>query len=223
MTHNTELTLDTKMLTWTIGLSALFILTLVIADFAAVKFLDLGWVITPAGSLLFAVVFVTRDMIHKVAGARIVKRVILIGIALNILAGSFMYGMTLLPNASFRPADAFNAVFALAPGIVLGSVIAAFFSQTVNTWVYQQLWNRNFKAWTRTIISNTVSLPVDAVLFTVFAFMVFPHVFGGAPLELGVAAARVASGQTLFKLGIILLMTPLVSLTPTSEYAKNLK
>jgi uncharacterized PurR-regulated membrane protein YhhQ (DUF165 family) len=84
------MTIDVKTLSWIIGLASAFILTLVVADFAAVRFIDLGWVVTPAGALLFAVVFITRDMLHKVAGARVVKQVILIGIALNILIAAFI-------------------------------------------------------------------------------------------------------------------------------------
>ena len=216
-------TFDRKTLAWVIGLAATFILTLTVADFAAVKFLDLGWVMTPAGSLLFAVVFVSRDMLHKIAGAAVVRQVILIGIALNILVALFMYLMTMLPAPDFRPSEAFDKVFAMAPAIVLGSVIAALISQWVNTWVYQKLWDRGMGSWARTIWSNVVSLPVDAVFFTILAFVIFPPLFGATGIELGAAAARIASGQTLFKLAIILVLTPLVSLSPTREEARELK
>jgi uncharacterized integral membrane protein (TIGR00697 family) len=216
-------TFDRKTLAWVIGLAATFILTLTVADFAAVKFLDLGWVMTPAGSLLFAVVFVSRDMLHKIAGGAVVRQVILIGIALNILVAAFMYLMTMLPAPGFRPSDAFDKVFAMAPAIVMGSVVAALISQWVNTWVYQKLWDRGMGAWARTIWSNVVSLPVDAIFFTILAFVLFPPLFGATGIELGAAAARIASGQTLFKLAIILVLTPLVSLSPTREEARELK
>jgi len=218
-----DMTLDRKTLTWIIALAATFILTLTVADFAAVKFLDLGWIMTPAGSLLFAVVFVSRDMLHKIAGAAVVKQVILIGIALNILVAVFMYLMTMLPAPDFRPSDAFDKVFAMAPAIVLGSVTAALISQWVNTWVYQKLWDRGMGSWARTIWSNVVSLPVDAIFFTILAFVLFPPLFGATGIELGAAAARIASGQTLFKLAIILALTPLVSMSPTREEARELK
>jgi uncharacterized integral membrane protein (TIGR00697 family) len=152
-----------------------------------------------------------------------VKKVILIAIVLNFLTALFMYLMTLLPAPGFRPSDAFDTVFALAPAIVAGSIIAGLISQLVNTWVYQKLWDRGHGNWSRTIWSNVVSLPVDAVFFTILAFVVFPPVFGATGIELGAAAARIASGQTLFKLAIILVLTPLVSLSPTREEARELK
>ena len=216
------MTIDIKTLSWIIGLASAFILTLVVADFAAVRFVDLGWVVTPAGALLFAVVFITRDMLHKIVGARIVKKVILIGIVLNILIAAFMYSVTFLPTPGFRPSGAFDAVFRMAPGIVLGSVIAALVSQYVNTWVYQWMWNKNFGSWLRTIGSNIVSLPIDSVIFVLLAFMVFPPLFGGNAIEFGAAVARIVSGSTLFKLGVIVALTPLVSLSPTRNEARDL-
>ena len=134
-----------------------------------------------------------------------------------------MWFMTTLPAPSFRPSEAFDTVFSLAPAIVAGSIIAGLISQWVNTVAYQWLWDRGHGNWSRTIWSNVVSLPVDAVFFTILAFVVFPPVFGATGIELGAAAARIASGQTLFKLAIILVLTPLVSLSPTREEARELK
>jgi uncharacterized integral membrane protein (TIGR00697 family) len=221
--NDPAITVDIKTLSWIIGLASAFILTLVVADFAAIRFIDLGWVATPAGSLLFAVVFITRDMLHKIAGARVVKRVILIGILLNILIAAFMYAVTFLPAPSFRPSNAFDSVFRMSPGIVLGSVIAALISQYVNTWVYQWLWNLDYNSWFRTVVSNLVSLPVDSVIFVFLAFVFFPPLFGGTPIEFSSAIARIVSGSTLFKLAVIISLTPLVSLSPTRDEAKNLR
>jgi len=221
--NNNVFTFDKSSLVWLIGLAATFILTMTVADFAAVKFLDLGWVMTPAGSLLFAVVFVTRDMLHKLVGGAVVKKVILLAILLNILTALFMWLMTTLPAPGFRPSDAFDAVFALAPAIVAGSVVAGLISQWVNTIAYQWFWDKGYGTWSRTIWSNVISLPVDAVFFTILAFVVFPPLFGATPIELGAAAARIASGQTLFKLAIILILTPLVSLSPTKNEVRDLK
>lgn len=49
------LSVDNRTLLWIIGLAATLIMAMTVADFAAAKFLDFGWVVTPAGALLFAV------------------------------------------------------------------------------------------------------------------------------------------------------------------------
>ena len=217
------ITFDQKTLNWVIGLSALLIMAMTVADFAAAKFLDFGWVVTPAGALLFAVVFVVRDMLHKLAGAAVVQRVILIGVVLNLLIAGFMYAMTFIPAPEFRPSVHFDAVWKMSLGIVIGSEIATIASQWVNTVVYQKLWERDWGSWTRTFVSNLVSLPVDAVLFVLFAFVFIPPLLGGDPMEINKAISRIVSGSTLFKLAVILALTPLVSLAPWREEARNMK
>ena len=217
------ITFDQKTLSWVIGLSAALIMAMTVADFAAAKFLDFGWVVTPAGALLFAVVFVVRDMLHKLAGAAVVQRVILIGVVLNLLIAAFMYAMTFIPAPEFRPSVHFDAVWKMSLGIVLGSEIATVVSQWVNTVVYQRLWERDWGSWSRTFVSNLVSLPVDAVLFVLFAFVFIPPLLGGDPMEINKAISRIVSGSTLFKLAVILALTPLVSLAPWREEARNMK
>ena len=217
------ITFDQKTLSWVIGLSAALIMAMTVADFAAAKFLDFGWVVTPAGALLFAVVFVVRDMLHKLAGAAVVQRVILIGVVLNLLIAAFMYAMTFIPAPEFRPSVHFDAVWKMSLGIVIGSEIATIASQWVNTVVYQRLWERDWGSWSRTFVSNLVSLPVDAVLFVLFAFVFIPPLLGGDPMEINKAISRIVSGSTLFKLAVILALTPLVSLAPWREEARNMK
>lgn len=208
---------------WIAALSAALILCMTVADFAAVKFLDFGWVVTPAGAMLFGVVFVVRDMLHKIAGAAFVTRVILIGVILNLLVAGFMYLITFLPSPAFRPSVNFDAVFKMSLGIVIGSEIATIVSQWVNTYVYQFLWERDWGSWARTFLSNLVSLPVDAFFFVMLAFVAMPMILGGNALDINAAIARIVSGSTLFKLAFILALTPLVSLAPSNDDARFAK
>ncbi len=217
------MSIDNTTLYWIIGLAATLIMAMTMADFAAAKFLDFGWVVTPAGALLFAVVFVVRDMLHKLAGAAVVQRTILIGVGLNLFVAAFMYAMTFIPAPEFRPSVNFDAVFKMSLGIVIGSEIATLASQWVNTWIYQRLWDRDWSSWSRTFVSNLMSLPVDAILFVLFAFVFIPPLLGGDPMDINKAIARIVSGSTLFKLAVILALTPLVSLAPWREEARELK
>jgi uncharacterized integral membrane protein (TIGR00697 family) len=210
-----------KRALWVAGLASALILCMTIADFAAVKFIDFSYVITPAGAMLFGVVFVLRDMLHKLAGAYVVNRIILIGVALNLAVAAFMYAMTFLPAPAFRPSVNFDAVFKMSLGIVIGSEIATIVSQWVNTYVYQALWDSDWGSWSRTFVSNLVSLPIDAIFFVMIAFVAMPYVLGGTAMDINTAIARIVSGSTLFKLVFILALTPLVSLAPTNEQAKH--
>lgn len=206
---------DARLIPWLIALTGAFVLALAVADIAATKFVVIAGVVTPAGSILFSLIFVVRDALHRLAGARYVRQTILIAAALNLLMAAFFLWLTRLPAPDFFLFTEWDAIFALAPGIVIGSVVAATISQLVNTSAYQWLWNRGNPLWWRTIGSNLISLPIDSVIFTLLAFVLLPPLFGAQPIDLATAAVRVASGQTVFKLVVILVMTPLVYLVPT--------
>jgi queuosine precursor transporter len=208
----------TTRTTWLIALTGAFVLALSLADVAATKFILVGGVVAPGGIFLFSVIFVVRDMLHRVAGQEYVKRTILIAAGLNLLMGLYLWMIARFPSPAFYElAEPWARIFTLAPGIVLGSITAAVVSQLVNTWIYQRLWDRGAPLWWRVIGSNLVSLPVDSIIFTFLAFVILPPIFGGTPIALAAAIARIVGGQTLLKAIIMLVMTPFVYLTPGGE------
>ena len=202
---------------WVIALTATFVLTLALADLAATKFVDVYGVAAPGGVFLFSILFVVRDALHKAAGAEYVRRTIWVAAALNLAMAAYFWAVAAMPAAAFFDLDEpWGAIFRLAPAIVLGSIIAAVVSQLVNTWAYDRLWRRGAPLWWRTIGSNLVSLPVDSVLFVLLAFVVFPPMFGADALALGAIVGRIVSGQIVIKLATVLVLTPLVYVTPTN-------
>ena len=202
--------------TWLIALTGTFILTLSLADLAATKFILIGGVVAPGGVFLFSIIFVVRDMLHKIAGQAYVRRTILVAAVLNLFVAAYFYMIAQMPAPDFFAlAEPWDAIFALAPAIVLASITAAVLSQLLNTYVYQRLWDAGRPQWVRVVGSNLASLPVDSMLFTALAFVILPPAFGAQAIALSDALVRVASGQTLIKLAIVLAMTPIVYLVPT--------
>jgi queuosine precursor transporter len=199
--------------TLAIALTGTLILALSLADIAATKFILIGNTVAPGGIFLFSVIFVVRDMLHRSMGADYVKRTIWVAAALNIAMALYFWWITTFDApARMTIANEWNAIFALAPAIVLGSIIAAVASQLVNTTVYQRLWDKNAPLWQRVIISNSISLPIDSVLFALLAFAIFPPIFGATALPIDALIARIISGQIIIKAIIMLTMTPLVYL-----------
>jgi uncharacterized integral membrane protein (TIGR00697 family) len=209
--------LTARLNLWTISLVGTFILALSLADLAATKFILIGSIVAPGGVFLFSVIFVVRDALHKLLGAEFVKQTILVAAALNLLMAVYFLMIARFPAPGFFDlADPWNAIFALAPGIVIGSIIAAVASQWVNTIIYQKIWETGRPLWQRVIGSNLVSLPVDSILFVLFAFVILPPLFGASAIELGAVIGRIISGQTLIKLLIVIVMTPIVYLVPSN-------
>ena len=208
---------------WVIALTATFVLTLSLADLAATKFVDVLGVAAPGGVFLFSVLFVVRDALHKIAGADYVRRTIWIAAALNVgMAAYFAVIARMTPAPWFELDEPWRAIFTLAPAIVVGSIIAAVLSQLVNTWAYDRLWRRGAPLWWRTIGSNLVSLPVDSVLFVMLAFVALPPLFGAEPIPFDSIVGRIVSGQIIIKLATVLLLTPVVYLTPSNPNAAPL-
>lgn len=202
------------MTTLALTLTGTLILALSLADIAATKFILIGNTVAPGGIFLFSIIFVVRDMLHRTMGSTYVKRTIYVAAGLNLAMAAYLYWITTFDApARMTLANEWNQIFALAPGIVLGSIIAAVASQLVNTNIYQKLWDKGAPLWARVIGSNAVSLPIDSVLFALFAFAILPPLFGATPLPLDSLIARIISGQILIKAIIVLIMTPLVYLT----------
>ena len=204
--------------TWTVALTSAFVVALILADLAATKFILVAGVVAPGGVFLFSVIFVVRDALHRIAGADYVRRVIAVAAVLNLAVAGYFWGIAKMPApAFFELAEPWDAIFALAPGIVVASIIAAVASQLVNTWAYDRLWARGAPVWWRTIGSNLLSLPVDSVLFVVLAFVVLPPMFGAEAIPFDAVVGRIVSGQFLIKLAIVLVMVPLVYATPENR------
>jgi uncharacterized integral membrane protein (TIGR00697 family) len=66
-----------------------------------------------------------------------------------------------------------QAVFSLQLRIVLGSIITMVIAELIDTYVYH-LWTtgigRNRPQWSRVFVSNSISIPVDSILFPIIAF-----------------------------------------------------
>lgn len=206
--------------TWTIALTGAFVLALALADVAATKFVLVGGIVAPGGVFLFSVIFVVRDALHKVCGAEYVRRLIYVAAGLNLAMALYLWTIAQLPAPGFfELAEPWDAIFALAPAIVVGSIIAAVVSQLVNTWAYDRLWRADRPLWQRTVLSNVVSLPVDSLLFVLLAFVILPPVFGADAIPADAIVGRIVSGQVLIKAATILVCTPLLYLVPANPAA----
>lgn len=194
-------------------LIGLFVAAQLIADVAATKFIELGGVVLPAGSLIFAITFTLRDMIHKRLGVEWAKAAIVTAALMNVLLALYMLLVSKLPAPSFYPyTEEWGLIFALVPAITFGSIIAEVVSGLTDTAVYQAWWDRFPKApqWSRVLVSNAVALPVDSLVFTFLAFVIFPPLFGGDAMSFQDAFLRVVSGQVLWKAAVTVVSLPLI-------------
>jgi queuosine precursor transporter len=191
----------------------LYVACQLIADVGATKMVQIGSVILPGGTFMFAVSFVLRDMIHRKLGKEWAKAAIYMAAFLNVIMIGYFWFITQLGSPVFYQYEQeWGLIFALVPSIVIASIIAEVVSQLLNTEVYHW-WSNRFSSlplWTRSVSSNVVSLPIDSVIFGALAFTVLPLIFGGDSISFFNSIVMVAGGQTLYKIIVALVFTPLI-------------
>lgn len=195
-----------------VALIGLYIAAQLIADVAATKFVEVFGIVMPAGTFVFALTFTLRDMVHKRLGREWARAAIVMAAACNVLLAAYMATMARLPAPAFYPfAEAWSGIFAIVPAITIGSIVAELVSELTDTEIYHLVKTRT-KApqWVRVLASNVISLPLDSVMFTLFAFVLLPPLFGADAMPLGSAVARIASGQILFKAVVAIASIPFI-------------
>ena len=190
-----------------------YVMAQAIADVGATKLVEIGGIVMPGGTFIFALTFTLRDMIHKRLGREWARIAIFTAAALNVLLAVYMLMLSRLPSPEFFAlGDAWNTIFAIVPAITIGSIVAELVSELTDTEVYH-FWKTRFPAapqWSRVLVSNAVSLPIDSIVFTLLAFVLLPPVFGAEAMPFGAAVTRIASGQILYKAVVTVASLPLI-------------
>ena len=161
-------------------------------NIAATKVTFFGKLVMDAG-FIYALTFTWRDLIHKQLGTKAAITTIWLAAAINLIAALYFQLVVVLPaepswaDAGGQAAWQFlfgivdsaegdawwQTIFSLQLRIVLGSIITALIAELVDTYVYH-LWTtgigKNRPQWSRVFVSNSISIPVDSVLFPLIAF-----------------------------------------------------
>ncbi|MBI9045106.1 MAG: queuosine precursor transporter [Anaerolineaceae bacterium] len=152
-------------------ISSFYIAAQMISDIASLRIISLFGVAIDGGTLIYPITFTLRDMLHKVAGVKTVRIIILTAAGLNLVMAGYFWLVSRLPSGDISQPD-FASVLAPVWRIVFASIIAEVISEFIDTEIYQ-FWvekvTRKYQ-WSRVLISNTFSTPVDSLIFTFIAF-----------------------------------------------------
>jgi hypothetical protein len=157
----------------TILVSSAYIAAQMLADITSLKIVPFLGMSMDAGTLVYPLTFTLRDLVHKVAGKRGARVLILAAGAINLLMAGLFWLVSRLPyDPAAGPQADWDAVLAPVWRIVLASIVAEIISELIDTEIYQ-LWvqrvTRRFQ-WMRVLASNAVSLPLDSLIFVWIAF-----------------------------------------------------
>jgi len=187
---------------------AAYIAAQMLADIASLKIgLVGGWAVD-MGTFIYPITFTLRDLVHKLLGKRNAQLLIITAGGINlIMAGYLMWAASIPSDPSWGLGEAFSAILAPVWRIVLASIVAEVVSELIDTEVYH--WfvtkvTRRFQ-WLRVLLSNSVSVPIDNVIFAVGAF--------GWVLSWGVVW-QIFLFNLVVKYAVTLISLPLIYLFP---------
>lgn len=195
--------LHLKEFKYIVYIAVIFVSVLLISNVASSKIVSLGPFDFDGGTLLFPLSYIFGDIMTEVYGYKRARRIIWLGIAMNILMALVFMAVNALPAAAEASnSEAFRTILSWTPRIVLGSVLAFAFGEFSNSYIMakMKIWTKGKMLWTRTIGSTLVGQGFDTAIFVFVAF------YGKLPNEL---LGAIIVSNYVFKVGIEVIFTPL--------------
>lgn len=155
-------------------LAAAYVSAQILSDVASLKIAEVFGYSIDGGTLVYPLTFTLRDLVHKVAGKRVARVLIVTAAAVNLLMAGLFWVVDALPLVadSGVQSELFGSVLGPVWRIVVASIIAEVVSELIDTEVYSA-WVARFgrrSQWGRVLASNAVAIPLDSVVFAVIAF-----------------------------------------------------
>lgn len=185
---------------------ALFVAALLTANIIAVKLIQIGALILPAGVVIFPVSYILGDVLTEVYGYRWARRAIWLGFIGNLLAVIAIWLGGVLPAPAFWPNQgAYEVILGFTPRLLLASFCAYLVGEFANSTILakMKIWTQGRHLWARTIGSTVVGQGLDSLVFILIAF-------GGVMAPPALVTAIL--GQWLFKSLYEAVATPLTYL-----------
>jgi len=157
----------------TILVSVAYVAAQMLADVASLRIVMFAGMSMDAGTLVYPLTFTLRDMVHKVAGVKATRVLILAAAGINVvMAGLFWLVSVMKPDMSVGLQAEFGRVLAPVWRITLASIVAEVVAEMIDTEAYQFWVEKVTKRyqWLRVLISNAFSIPIDSLIFVWIAF-----------------------------------------------------
>ena len=156
-----------------VTVAAFFVTALVVANVIAVKLVEIGGQVFPAGLVVFPLSYLLADVMTEVYGFRVTRAVIWLGFACSLLAVGAIQAAIHLPPAGFwEGQEAYDATLGTTWRIFLASLAAYLMGEFANAAVLARMKvaTRGRFLWTRTIGSTIVGEGLDSAVFITIAF-----------------------------------------------------
>jgi uncharacterized integral membrane protein (TIGR00697 family) len=205
----------TAVSTLAVVVIASYIAAQMLADIASLKIGVVAGFAVDMGTFIYPITFTLRDVVHKLLGKQVARALIFSAGAINLfMAGYLMLAAAVPSDPGWGLGAEFSAILAPVWRIVLASIVAEVVSELLDTEVYHWWVTRltHRYQWARVLLSNSVSVPVDNLIFAVGAF--------GWVLPWAVVW-QIFVFNLIVKYGVTLLSLPLIYLAPTRSESSD--
>ncbi|MBN2003257.1 MAG: queuosine precursor transporter [Anaerolineae bacterium] len=150
-----------------------YIAAQILSDIGSLKIAWVAGFSIDGGTFIYPLTFTLRDMVHKILGRKMARLLVIAAAAINLLmALYFVFLGWLAPDPNWSLQQAFVDVLNPVWRIVFASIVAEVLSELLDTELYH-LWVTRVTRrhqWARVLVSNSVSVPVDSLVFCWIAF-----------------------------------------------------
>ncbi len=195
---------------------AVYIGAQMLSDFTSLKIGVVAGLAVDMGTFIYPITFTLRDVAHKTIGKRNTQTLIWMAAIINLFAALYIWWVSSVPgDPAWGLASEWSAVFnpALLGRIVLASIVAEVVSELVDTEIYHWFVTRITRRyqWARVLVSNSVSVPIDNLIFAVGAF--------GGVLPWSVVG-EIFLFNLLLKYAVTLVSMPLIYVTRDRDWSE---
>jgi uncharacterized integral membrane protein (TIGR00697 family) len=152
---------------------AAYIACQMLSDISSLKIGVVLGLAVDMGTFIYPATFTLRDLVHKTLGKRNAQLMIISAGVINLIMAAYLMWTAWVPgDPSWGLDKEFNAILAPVWRIVIASIAAEVVSELVDTEIYHLFVTRitNRFQWLRVLISNSFSIPLDTLIFSVGAF-----------------------------------------------------
>jgi uncharacterized integral membrane protein (TIGR00697 family) len=214
MQQNTNVPLGESIPRIAVIVVAAYIAAQMLSDIASLKIGVVGGLSVDMGTFIYPITFTLRDVVHKILGKHNTRILIITAGVVNLLMSAYLMWTTKVPeDPMWGLNDEYTAILGPVWRIVIASIAAELVSELLDTEIYHLFVTRittRFQ-WARVLISNSVSVPADNLIFAVGAF--------GFTLPWSVVW-EIFLINLLVKYGITLLSLPLIYISPSESRDK---
>lgn len=151
----------------------LYIAAQMLSDIASLKIALLAGFSIDAGTFIYPLTFTLRDLVHKRLGIAAARTVVILAAGINLFMAAYFQLVVRLPeDPEWGLGREFEAILGPVWRIVAASIVAEVVSELIDTEIYRW-WVGRVTArfqWMRVLASNSLSIPVDSLIFCWGAF-----------------------------------------------------